>query len=503
MATMAESLKKKGNDSYKAGNYEQAVLEYTQSLQHDSLNVLVYSNRSLAYSKLSKYHLALQDANECVKVRPQWAKGYLRKAAALEGLSQDKGVTLASTAGFKLTSDNKLKRDFVGFWHRAQKRLHQLPNSVELPSGICVLSEEYKNVLAYLFRSLDGVQPLTQHFAEQCLCSCADQIKVVLEEFGESSSEIILQCARYLAQEVYPYSTNPTGKTTLAKLLLESMDMFVTFFEKEVDPTLYVVLRPIFGLVVLVILNRTNILCETNTGHHSAELINTTLIKLFECSILNTPEYHSMYVGRICAVLDSYIGRGYKLSSDEISIVRAYYKKLESAIAKYPPNLSEIKTDRIRAQTILSNVRGNILLPSQLTPPSVPTEGLMNIEVAGQLVKDRPEEVKTFIEKRTLEIESTRFLSMRDVEDLLQMTSMCTCIVCRESSHSCYPYIIVSTKFFYCILLILGPGFHHIYLQHDHIRRNFLDATIVGIYSNPLFLYVTLVYIRVCINYNP
>lgn len=93
------------------------------------------------------------------------------------------------------------------------------------------------------------------------------------------------------------------------------------YLDKDVDPALYPLLRPILGLVVLIVLNRTNILTECNTGHHAVELMNRSLFPLFENSILSTDEYHSMYVGRICAVLDSFIGRGYKLNAKEVKTV--------------------------------------------------------------------------------------------------------------------------------------------------------------------------------------
>ena len=60
------------------------------------------------------------------------------------------------------------------------------------------------------------------------------------------------------------------------------------------------------GLVILVVLNCTNILTECNTGHHSAELMNRALLPLFESSILATNDYYSMYHNQI-AILCMYV----------------------------------------------------------------------------------------------------------------------------------------------------------------------------------------------------
>jgi len=46
------------------------------------------SNRSAALLQLSKTAKALADAEECIRLRPDWDKGYFRKAAALEALGR-------------------------------------------------------------------------------------------------------------------------------------------------------------------------------------------------------------------------------------------------------------------------------------------------------------------------------------------------------------------------------------------------------------------------------
>ena len=45
---------------------------------------MLYSNRSAAFLHLLKVQKALADAEEAIKLRPTWEKGYFRKAAVLE-----------------------------------------------------------------------------------------------------------------------------------------------------------------------------------------------------------------------------------------------------------------------------------------------------------------------------------------------------------------------------------------------------------------------------------
>ncbi|KAJ8714540.1 hypothetical protein PYW07_002765 [Mythimna separata] len=75
-----EDLKIKGNECVKDGKFIEAVLHYTQAIKMDPNNYLLYSNRSFAFLKLDQHYLSLLDANETVRLQPQWAKGYFRRA---------------------------------------------------------------------------------------------------------------------------------------------------------------------------------------------------------------------------------------------------------------------------------------------------------------------------------------------------------------------------------------------------------------------------------------
>ena len=154
-------------------------------------------------------------------------------------------------------------------------------------------------------QSLSGERPLSLELTEQCLASCAEQAEKLLMEYGEPVDPVIKEWTKHLPYEIYPYSIKPIAKGDLEHQMKTRSDSFISYLNNSIDSTLYPVIRPILGLVILVVLNRTDILTECSTGHHSAELMNRALLPLFESSILVTNDYYSMYIGRLCAVLDS------------------------------------------------------------------------------------------------------------------------------------------------------------------------------------------------------
>ena len=89
------ALYAEGKEHLHRCEYKKALKDFTRAIDAYQLArdttvdlAIVYSARSAAHFCLEKYDKALQDAIQTVEMRPDWSKGYFRKAEALSALQQ-------------------------------------------------------------------------------------------------------------------------------------------------------------------------------------------------------------------------------------------------------------------------------------------------------------------------------------------------------------------------------------------------------------------------------
>ncbi|KAK5579363.1 hypothetical protein RB653_009045 [Dictyostelium firmibasis] len=82
--TEAKNLFRLANDSYYAKNYQEAIELYTEAIEIDQQNNILFSNRSMCFNKLKRYQEALEDAQKAIDIEnrdshhsylPRYAKG--------------------------------------------------------------------------------------------------------------------------------------------------------------------------------------------------------------------------------------------------------------------------------------------------------------------------------------------------------------------------------------------------------------------------------------------
>ena len=120
----AAECKAKGNACLSAKDYNTAIQWYTAAIEKDGTNHVYYSNRSAAYLNLGNGAAALTDAESCIKVKGDWAKGYSRKGAALHKLNKMKEAIAAYEQGLKIDPSNAaLKQGLAAAQKAAQPKM--------------------------------------------------------------------------------------------------------------------------------------------------------------------------------------------------------------------------------------------------------------------------------------------------------------------------------------------------------------------------------------------
>ncbi|XP_073695553.1 stress-induced-phosphoprotein 1 [Garra rufa] len=127
----ASQLKDQGNKALSAGNVDEAVRCYTEALTLDPSNHVLFSNRSAAYAKKGDYDNALKDACQTIKIKPDWGKGYSRKAAALEFLGRLEDAKVTYQEGLRQEPSNQqLKEGLQNIEARQAERKMMNPFSI-------------------------------------------------------------------------------------------------------------------------------------------------------------------------------------------------------------------------------------------------------------------------------------------------------------------------------------------------------------------------------------
>lgn len=102
----AAGWKAKGNEAFSAKNFPEAIECFSKAIELDASNHVLYSNRSASYASLNKYEEALTDAEKCVSLNPQWAKGYIRLGAAQHGLENFDAAVATYNKGLEIEPEN-------------------------------------------------------------------------------------------------------------------------------------------------------------------------------------------------------------------------------------------------------------------------------------------------------------------------------------------------------------------------------------------------------------
>lgn len=140
----ALALKEKGNEYFKAKQYETAIVYYTAALKCKKDHVF-YGNRSACYYALNDIEKTIEDATKALEIKPDYSKCLLRRAHVYEdiGRYEDAMLDLTSLSIFSgladKSSDSVLERVLVKQANKMnEEKFSNLPK--ELPSSSSITS---------------------------------------------------------------------------------------------------------------------------------------------------------------------------------------------------------------------------------------------------------------------------------------------------------------------------------------------------------------------------
>lgn len=109
---LVEELKRRGNAAFQQKAFEEAEVLYSKAIDVNASNPLrnqhiFYANRSASRASMGKASQALEDAEACIALESEYAKGYFRKAQALKALKKYKDALAALQTAKALEPENK------------------------------------------------------------------------------------------------------------------------------------------------------------------------------------------------------------------------------------------------------------------------------------------------------------------------------------------------------------------------------------------------------------
>merc|ERR1719203_924598 len=104
----SDKLKKQGNDFFSLGLYSQASMLYSEAIELQPENAVLYCNRSMAYLKQDMPLEALEDAKKSLQIdsSKENIKAYWRKAQALLDLERLEESEEVADEGLALQANN-------------------------------------------------------------------------------------------------------------------------------------------------------------------------------------------------------------------------------------------------------------------------------------------------------------------------------------------------------------------------------------------------------------
>lgn len=144
----SDKLKAEGNAAFSAKDFDKAIELFTQAIEVDPSNHVLFSNRSACYASIKDFDGALKDAVKCIEIKPDWAKGHTRKGAALHGQGDLVGALDTYEEALKLDPNNAQAKSGVKSVREAIARESQQDGAADLGMGNLFKDPQFLEKLA-------------------------------------------------------------------------------------------------------------------------------------------------------------------------------------------------------------------------------------------------------------------------------------------------------------------------------------------------------------------
>lgn len=411
MATMSlkfDELKEKGNACVREKKYSDAVKYYSSALELNPDGHLVYSNRSLAFSKLGQFRDALRDAERCTELDPGFARGFLRKSVAMTHLDLPKEAMAAAEQGYKLRGSPAICRDCVAQWLEANRLFNKemVDRCLEdigteediIPNGCRIISDDYMTIFLNIFlsRLQSATTMVSAKFMLGCLLKLLNELERILCLFGHALDNCAHEWLESLsgASAVNPSTSQVPPKA--AELVVAKASGFATWIDTSVDHSLYPILQPIFSLVALAIVSRCISLNMLNNDQPVTLISCRACLPFFETAPLTTPVYLLQHVSLYKELLEAFGMINYKMNAAEIQYGEQAITTLEKLIEQCP--FDEVSVDVCEKATVSISLAQIRLRQTPKYDPIQYAPG--SGKAMSRLDKNSPDELKSYVLKK-------------------------------------------------------------------------------------------------------
>jgi tetratricopeptide (TPR) repeat protein len=121
-AAESARLKERGNAAYADGDYDSALLRFSEALRLTPRSHVLHSNRAAAYACLERYAESLTDASAAIEIKPDWAKGYTRKGTALFHMGKIREVRVHGVVTIQLMIESGSIYSLINFANPQKKK---------------------------------------------------------------------------------------------------------------------------------------------------------------------------------------------------------------------------------------------------------------------------------------------------------------------------------------------------------------------------------------------